>query len=375
METPESNQNPPNQDGSNTNASPPPLNAVKPGDSDAQESAAQQLAKVEKEMSSFERSTLRWAKTAVLMSGTAALFVCLQWWEMHTGSTDTHNLAVASGKEADRMKDFSDRMKDQSDRTKDLADHMKEQADQTKILAIAAGKQADAAKALADVMAKQLAANKELIESQGASVSVSFGRVINPISFHEGAPSIVFSILIQNTGSIKATHVAVRFKPYYSLMGNNIFTEPLQRQRDSCAVPTPPAQEWSWQDGKRVDLKGLRDWTVTVDPHATFERQLNFGMPKPTDAEIIKWPPSDVIQRNPTLAVTDRVFPVVVGCIDYQSGAMPEKHQTGFIFLVQEVYSDPTNSTAAPTLVHYGVDLPPEKVVIEQFFFGQGKKY
>lgn len=47
-------------------------------------------------MSSYERSTLRWAKTAVIISCLAAFFVCAQWFEMHSGGKDTHNLALAS---------------------------------------------------------------------------------------------------------------------------------------------------------------------------------------------------------------------------------------------------------------------------------------
>jgi len=60
-----------------------------------------QLRKVEPEMTGFERGTLLWAKVAVIMSGLAALFVCLQWWEMHQGGIDTHTLAVATKTQAD----------------------------------------------------------------------------------------------------------------------------------------------------------------------------------------------------------------------------------------------------------------------------------
>jgi hypothetical protein len=68
-------------------------------------SAAQELEKVEKQMSKFEKSTLRWARTAVIMSGLAALFVCFQWVvmkqtlkEMQTsGNTSTNQLWQAIG--------------------------------------------------------------------------------------------------------------------------------------------------------------------------------------------------------------------------------------------------------------------------------------
>ena len=56
-------------------------------------------------MSGFEKSTLRWAKVAVLMSFLAAVFVCAQWYEMHTGGVDTHNLAVAAKNQADLQRE------------------------------------------------------------------------------------------------------------------------------------------------------------------------------------------------------------------------------------------------------------------------------
>jgi hypothetical protein len=42
---------------------------------------------------------------------------------------------------------------------------------------------------------------------------------------------------------------------------------------------------------------------------------------------------------------------------------------------VQEAFSDPAVPNAAPTLIHYGIDVQRERVVVTQFFFGQGKQY
>lgn len=74
----------------------------------AQPTTDNQLAEIEREMSGFERGTLRWAKVAVLLSALAALFICLQWREMHTGGVDTHNLAVAAKTQAEKMGNMSD---------------------------------------------------------------------------------------------------------------------------------------------------------------------------------------------------------------------------------------------------------------------------
>jgi hypothetical protein len=111
-----------------------------------QQSTKAQPSEVKREMNEFERSTIKWARVAVLMSGLAALFVCLQWYEMHTGGVDTHDLAVASGKQADRMKDFASAMKDQSDRTTELVAEMKEQSDATNRLAVQTQRSADIAR-------------------------------------------------------------------------------------------------------------------------------------------------------------------------------------------------------------------------------------
>jgi glucose-6-phosphate 1-dehydrogenase len=102
-----------------------------------------------------------------------------------------------------------------------------------------------------------------------------------------------------------------------------------------------------------------------------YENVLNFGMGKSTSADILKWPPVDAVQRD--LITTDRVYPIVVGCVDYQSGAMREQHQTGFIFEIEEADSD--NPNGPPAFVHYGTDVAVERVRIVPFFFGQGKNY
>jgi hypothetical protein len=80
---------------------PPPLDVGKPIDPEiAKPAPVQQLPKVEQQMSGFEKATLRWAKLAVGMSALAALFVCAQWYEMHSGGFDTRTLAEAAKTQA-----------------------------------------------------------------------------------------------------------------------------------------------------------------------------------------------------------------------------------------------------------------------------------
>jgi hypothetical protein len=146
-ETAVDNQPPAEQNGEKPEAASPPPDAAKTIDPKAASPAtAEQLTEVEEQMSGFEKSTLRWAKTAVFMSGLAAIFVCAQWWEMHSGGKDTHDLAVAAGNQATWTQHLSDNMKTQADRTQELADRMKDQAERTKTIADQAIIQAKAAR-------------------------------------------------------------------------------------------------------------------------------------------------------------------------------------------------------------------------------------
>lgn len=117
-------------------------------------------------MTGFERATLRWARAAVIMSGLAAIFVCLQWWEMHTASADTHNLAVAARNQATWTQNLATQMQAQADRTKDLADRMKDQADRTKDLA-------DRTEIIADEAVVQAKAAKSTAQTADETLTLS----------------------------------------------------------------------------------------------------------------------------------------------------------------------------------------------------------
>ncbi len=236
----------------------------------------------------------------------------------------------------------------------------------THALAVAAGKQSDTSKALADLTAKQFAASHQLIESQRASITVAYSSVVAPVTFHDGGLSANFSVVLRNVGWIPATKVKIHYQPYFSRWGENIFSEPLLRQKNFCDKPDQ-SQEVVWsREGKRIDLKGLTGQNaMTILPGEKKEFQVNFGMGKPTNSDIIKWPPGQPNQ-------TERVYPIVVGCVDYQSGVIPEKHRTGFIFEIQTIYS---LGDGMPTMISFGTDVPRGKVVIIQYPFGQGEEY
>jgi hypothetical protein len=87
------------------------------------------------------------------------VFVGLQWYEIRSGSSDTHTLAVqavtqatqttnlasAASKQADQTQQLVIQMKRQADRTQDIADRTLQQATATVNLARAAKQQADVA--------------------------------------------------------------------------------------------------------------------------------------------------------------------------------------------------------------------------------------
>lgn len=182
-----------------------PLPTRKPEQIDpapAAPATAQQLTEVGKQMSGFEKATLRWARAAVIMSGLAAAFVCLQWWEMHTGGKDTHDLAVAAGNQATWTQNLAANMQTQADRTKDLADRMKDQADRTRDLA-------NETKTIADQAIVQANAARSAGETAKETLQVSQQAYLTlgpPVDdFQNGR----INIPVANGGHIPSGHVKV----------------------------------------------------------------------------------------------------------------------------------------------------------------------
>lgn len=96
------------QNRENPNTASPPVNIAEPSNTETTQPATQQqLSDVEKQMTSFEKATLGWAKIAVLLSALAAAFVSAQWYEMRKGGKDTRALAQAADTQAKKMADMS----------------------------------------------------------------------------------------------------------------------------------------------------------------------------------------------------------------------------------------------------------------------------
>ena len=221
-------------------------------------------------------------------------------------------------------------------------------------LAVAAGKQADASKAVADLTAKQFTASQRLVYSQRALISVAPYSVDHPLSFPvpPAAPqqmTFALSLALTNNGSFMATDVHLRYEIYFSTWGKQIFTEPQQRQARLCDKPFAAPMLLS---GPPPSINILAEQT-------NVRQWINggFGIP---DSGIIPWPPDAPKEKV--------IIPFIVGCVDYHSGAMPEPHQTGFIFQVR-------GSKDGMKLIRYGKNVSQDRVFVYPYGFSQGKSY
>lgn len=141
-------------------------------------------------------------------------------YEIIEGGGDTHDLAVAAGKQADRMKDLADRMKDQADRTKDLADRMKDQADQTKTIAGQAVIQANAARSAAGTARESLESVQRAFITYLSTKSDRTGRP-------EGTYFYDFVPVFQNSGVTPAKVVGSYFSAKWAGQQDELMDESL----------------------------------------------------------------------------------------------------------------------------------------------------
>lgn len=84
----------------------PAVSETKPKDSASSQPATEaDLEQVKKQMSGFERSTLRWTRASFFIILATGVFIALQWHEMRVGGIDTHTLAEAAKQSADTAAD------------------------------------------------------------------------------------------------------------------------------------------------------------------------------------------------------------------------------------------------------------------------------
>lgn len=86
---------------------PEPKNSI-PSKPATEADLAQIKTEIKKEMSGFERATLRWTRASFIVVFATGLFIGLQWYEMRAGGEDTHTLAEAAKKQAEKSETISD---------------------------------------------------------------------------------------------------------------------------------------------------------------------------------------------------------------------------------------------------------------------------
>lgn len=223
---------------------------------------------------------------------------------------------------------------------------MQAQVKATEQLAKAASRQAAAVE-------EQFQTSKEVVDSQRARITITPSKVLNSLVFPPPpAPrqmTFAFALALRNAGSFTATHVHMRFRVIFVHWGAQYFREPLKKQEQLCTKR---------QDEHLI----IKPPTLNIAPGGVRTLVISSGG-EITDADLFPWPPAPQ-------APTERVLqPMVVGCVDYQSGAIPGLHQTGFIFELQEA------SPGMPTFIRPGHNLAPGEVVVSKYYFSQGRSF
>lgn len=176
---------------------------------------AEQFREVKKEMTGFERATLRWAKTAALLSALAAIFICAQWWEMHQGGIDTHTLAEQAKISAGAAKSAAETADGTLKQNKEFADKTLEQM----------GKQSKAMQDAADatkMLAREAKRSADVANQSVAEVRANFQRDQRPWVFittttlssePEEGKEITVRIAVLNTGKSPAMNLSNQIIP------------------------------------------------------------------------------------------------------------------------------------------------------------------
>jgi hypothetical protein len=180
---------------------------VKPPET-TQPNSTKELQEVKKELSSYERSTLRWTRVIVAVNVLTCLFIGLQWYEIRSGSTDTHTLAQAAKTQSEKMSNMSDA----ADKIRQAAENMVLQdqriADNAQNALNASNRQAQAAL-------------DATIENFQRDQRAWLGAGDYTYSIVASGP-ITSSVVILNTGKSPATDIFCRTSGTTKLKGDDI---------------------------------------------------------------------------------------------------------------------------------------------------------
>jgi hypothetical protein len=170
---------------------------------------AQQLTNVEERMSGFERSTLGLGRYGLAVTILTGAFIALQWWEMHSGATDTHTLAESA----------------------------KSTAETARLQVEASGAQTKALQDQVDAIKRQMR------EDQRARLDIQFGT----ISWVENR-SLQVQMTLVNKGKTPATHISGHGFVEKILIHHRIHFGEYEQQFGTGLLPSNvPVGNWGFQ--------------------------------------------------------------------------------------------------------------------------------
>jgi hypothetical protein len=292
----------------------------------------------------------KWTDVAVVVLTVGIVIVsALQWYEMHTGSADTHQLAVDAKTQAEASKALAEAAKTTSSETHSLAEAAKSQADSTRKVADQTLAEVKATNSLArethktfEMSAKQL----EVTQRPWITAKLSVGR--DGLSFTKDQKwSLDGVVVLKNVGHSPAVAISTMYA-VVALSAVDIFDEPtgaIRVQRLICDEvrrdPTVVA------DVPRVNTLFPGDETTPLQVESVTRYSF--------DVDALK------------LSMGSYVSLVVVGCVDYRFTFAPEHHQTGFIY---RLYGGDPAELYEHRMIKVGENLPPEKLQLIEYFFG-----
>jgi hypothetical protein len=293
--------------------------------------------------------------TAVIAISTLCYMVVAAWtlYEIHSGSADTHALALAAKRQADKTEEIAKYAVSQTNAAeKNAAAAERFAANAGSIndrISDAVGKlqlQADQTSRSANTAAKQL----ELIDRPWISVAFTPDAAL---VFRNNQIQSSLRVHFKNVGHAVATDVFVSVKEFLT---NDPFREVLPQQDRAC-------------DGAAIRKKGADTLGMTLFPN-TEDNSLWIGVGIPM-SEIM----ANLTDTHLTPDFHDKVFgPIyLVGCVDYQYAASPIHHQTRFAYQVGRALTN-----APPDflrVIKVGEDVPLGEVRIARYMFGGDRAY
>jgi hypothetical protein len=352
-----SDENPTSNQPENPLDGTPEIESPKPPDPPkaAKLNTPSELQDVKRELSGYERATLRWTIVIVAINVLTCLFIGLQSYEMKTGSVDTHNLAVASGNQAiwtQRLADSaqiqSDKTQALADRTKDLADRMKDQADQTTTIAAQAIIQANAAQKSVATAQQQLDSSERPWMKVDAGLFIAQGET-SPASF-DSAGGLHLNAVIN--GQIVGRSPAVKVLSMVELIPSTQRVKSIEdRQRKMCEDIHGLSLSTSFQFGSGDTVFPLGDPYRLPQFLSLNAATIKAELSKPSNKTWIL-PKGQIIENSddgddfydragyddPLTMAAKRLggvaYPGVslIGCLDYSVDYSSVRHQTMFLY-------------------------------------------